>query len=520
MNETEKKSKGSRAEKKPVVDLDNEATVQLLELGQSKKKKKIRQIGIATAIILVGIISCFVIYPNMNSGARSIRAAEKAMEENDYDTAVKEFSHAIEIKKDDASLYRKRSNAYLKRAAAKKGSDKKKDIKNAEADAKKASKLNPKGTEERIQLATVYAEDGATDREEKTLQEAAEKTGKAYLYNTSISMGNTRMNLANNGLIVCDLDGNTYVANSPKVGSVEKVDKDGSGSVIYEEGEDVPISYLNLRGNKLIFQCNSMNAEDSDRIVSVDVDGKNDRTLFAGTRTAGRNVIIYDAPVICGNRLYINYFNSEEQNNLSHNDNVKGNYNAISTTLNGENRSEKSCKQFELVRGASPSMDVVSKKLCSGKRRFMLRPEFADESSKISVLDGKNEKILLQSRSRSIAATIQGDTIYVCTGPDKNGFIGIDLYDLNGNLKDHFDAELNVDPEDIKTFSLQIVNLCVNEDRLYYDLQSGGMYYAFGNMKKDGTDNKLAECEREDTGSSDDDYYDADDDDYYDDDEY
>ena len=301
---------------------------------------------------------------------------------------------------------------------------------------------------------------------------------------------------------------------------MEKVDKDGSGTVIYEEGEDVPISYLNLRGNKLIFQCNSMNAEDSDRIVSVDVDGKNDRTLFAGTRTAGRNVIIYDAPVICGNRLYINYFNSEEQNNLSHNDNVKGNYNAISTTLNGENRSEKSCKQFELVRGASPSMDVVSKKLCYGKRRFMLRPEFADESSKISVLDGKNEKILLQSRSRSIAATIQGDTIYVCTGPDKNGFIGIDLYDLNGNLKDHFDAELNVDPEDIKTFSLQIVNLCVNEDRLYYDLQSGGMYYAFGNMKKDGTDNKLAECEREDTGSSDDDYYDADDDDYYDDDEY
>ena len=248
-----KKSKGSRAEKKPVVDLDNEATVQLLELGQSKKKKKIRQIGIATAIILVGIISCFVIYPNMNSGARSVRAAEKAMEENDYNTAVKEFSHAIEIKKDDASLYRKRSNAYLKRAAAKNGSDKKKDIRKAEADAKKASKLNPKGTEERIQLATVYAEDGATDREEKTLQEAAEKTGKAYLYNASISMGNTRMNLANNGLIVCDLDGNTYVANSPKVGSVEKVDKDGSGSVIYEEGEDVPISYLNLRGNKLIY---------------------------------------------------------------------------------------------------------------------------------------------------------------------------------------------------------------------------------------------------------------------------
>ena len=46
------------------------------------------------------------------------------------------------------------------------------------------------------------------------------------------------------------------------------------------------------------------------------------------------------------------------------------------------------------------------------------------------------------------------------------------------------------------------------------------MYYAFGNMRKDGTDNKLAECERENTGSSDDDYYDADDDDYYDDDEY
>ena len=516
-----KDQKEATQKKKPAVDLDNEATVQLLELGQSKKKKKIRQIGIAAAIILAGIISCFVIYPNMNSGARSVRAAEKAMEENDYDTAVKEFSHAIEIKKDDASLYRKRSDAYLKRAAAKKGSDKKKDIRKAEADAKKASKLNPKGTEERIQLATVYAEDGATDREEKTLQEAAEKTGKAYLYNTSISMGNTRMNLANNGLIVCDLDGNTYIANSPKVGSVEKVDKDGSGTVIYEDDGDNPISCLNLKGNKLIFQCNSVDQdEDPNRIVRVDIDGKNDRTLFAGTRTAGRNVIIYDAPVICGNRLYINYFNSEEQNNLSHNDNVKGNYNAISTTLNGENRSEKSCKQFELVRGASPSMDVVSKKLCSGKRRFMLRPEFADESSKISVLDGKNEKILLQSRSRSIAATIQGDTIYVCTGPDKNGFIGIDLYDLNGNLKDHFDAELNVDPEDIKTFSLQIVNLCVNEDRLYYDLQSGGMYYAFGNMKKDGTDNKLAECERENTGSSDDDYYDADDDDYYDDDEY
>lgn len=508
-----KKSKGSRAEKKPVVDLDNEATVQLLELGQSKKKKKIWQIGIATAIILVGIISCFVIYPNMNSGARSVRAAEKAMEENDYDTAVKEFSHAIEIKKDDASLYRKRSNAYLKRAAAKNGSDKKKDIRKAEADAKKASKLNPKGTEERIQLATVYAEDGATDREEETLQEAAEKTGKAYLYNTSISMGNTRMNLSNNGLIVCDLDGNTYIANSPKVGSVEKVDKDGSGTVIYEEGEDVPISYLNLRGNKLIFQ------EEPERIVSVDVDGKNARTLFVGKGTA-RKTIIYDVPVICGDRLYINYFNSEEQNDLPHNDNVKGNYNAISTTLNGENRSEKSCKQFELVRWFSPSMDVVSKKLCSGKRRFMLRPAFADESSKISVLDGKNEKILLQSRSRSIAATIQGDTIYVCTGPDKNGFIGIDLYDLNGNLKDHCDAELNVDSEDIKTFSLQIVNLCVNEDRLYYDIQGDGMYYAFGNMKKDGTDNKLAECERENTGSSDDDYYDADDDDYYDDDEY
>lgn len=509
-----KNQKEAAQKKKPVVDLDNEATVQLLELGQSKKKKKIRQIGIATAIVLVGIISCFVIYPNMNSGARSVRAAEKAMEENDYDTAVKEFSHAIEIKKDDASLYRKRSNAYLKRAAAKKGSDKKKDMKNAEADAKKASKLNPKGTEERIQLATVYAEDGATNREEETLQEAAEKTGKAYLYNTSISMGNTRMNLANNGLIVCDLDGNTYIANSPKVGSVEKVDKDGSGTVIYEEGEDVPISYLNLRGNKLIFQ------EEPERIVSVDVDGKNDRTLFAGTQTAGRNVIIYDVPVICGDRLYINYFNSEDQSDLPQNDNVKGNYNAISTTLNGENRSEKSCKQFEMVRWFSPDMGAVSKKLCSGKRRFMLRPEFTDESSIISVLDGKSEKILLQSRSRSIAATIQGDTIYVCTGPDKNGFIGIDLYDLNGNLKDHFDAELNVDPEEIKTLSLKIVNLCVNEDRLYYDIQGDGMYYAFGNMKKDGTDNKLAECERENTGSSDDDYYDADDDDYYDDDEY
>ena len=98
--------------------------------------------------------------------------------------------------------------------------------------------------------------------------------------------------------------------------------------------------------------------------------------------------------------------------------------------------------------------------------------------------------------------------------------IGIDIYDLNGNLKDHFDAELDIDSEEIKALSLQIVNLCVNEDRLYYDLQSGGMYYAFGNMKKDGTDNKLAECERENTGSSDDDYYDADDDDYYDDDEY
>lgn len=513
-----KNQKEAAQKKKPAVDLDNEATVQLLELGQSKKKKKIRQIGIATAIILVGIISCFVIYPNMNSGARSIRAAEKAMEENDYDTAVKEFSHAIEIKKDDASLYRKRSNAYLKRAAAKKGSDKKKDIKNAEADAKKASKLNPKGTEERIQLATVYAEDGATDREEKTLQEAAEKTGKAYLYNTSISMGNTRMNLANNGLIVCDLDGNTYIANSPKVGSVEKVDKDGSGTVIYEEGEDVPISYLNLRGNKLIFQCNSMNAEDSDRIVSVDVDGKNDRTLFSGTQTAGRNVIIYDVPVICGNRLYINYFNSEDQSDLPHNDNVKGNYNAISTTLNGKNGSEKSCKQFEMVRWFSPDMGAVSKKLCSGKRRFMLRPEFTDESSIISVLDGKSEKILLQSRSRSIAATIQGDTIYVCTGPDKNGFIGIDLYDLNGNLKDHFDAELNVDPEEIKTLSLEIVNLCVNEDRLYYDLQALGEYYAFGNMKKDGTDNKLVGLEEDAGGAgdeSDDDYYDEDE--YYDD---
>ena len=235
-----------KQKKKPAVDLDNEATVQLLELGQSKKKKKIRQMGIAAAIILVGIIFCFVIYPNMNSGARSVRAAEKAMEENDYDTAVKEFSHAIEIKKDDASLYRKRSDAYLKRAAAKKGSDKKKDMRNAEADAKKASKLNPKGTEERIQLATVYAEDGATDREEKALQEAAEKTGKAYLYNASISMGNTRINLANNGLIVCDLDGNTYIANSPKVGSVEKVDKDGSGTIIYEDDGDNPISCLNL----------------------------------------------------------------------------------------------------------------------------------------------------------------------------------------------------------------------------------------------------------------------------------
>ena len=514
-----KNQKEAAQKKKPAVDLDNEATVQLLELGQSKKKKKIRQMGIAAAIILVGIIFCFVIYPNMNSGARSVRAAEKAMEENDYDTAVKEFSHAIEIKKDDASLYRKRSDAYLKRAAAKKGSDKKKDMRNAEADAKKASKLNPKGTEERIQLATVYAEDGATDREEKALQEAAEKTGKAYLYNASISMGNTRINLANNGLIVCDLDGNTYIANSPKVGSVEKVDKDGSGTVIYEKGEDVPISYLNLRGNKLIFQCNSMNAEDSDRIVSVDVDGKNARTLFVVKGTAGKT-INYDAPVICGDRLYINYFNSEEQSDLPHTDNVKGYYNAISTTLNGKNRSEKSCKQFELVRWFSPGLGAVSKELCSGKRRFMLRPESAEESSKLSVLDGKNEKILLQSRSRSIAATIQGDTIYVCTGPDKNGFIGIDLYDLNGNLKDHFDAELDVDSEEIKTLSLKIVNLCVNEDRLYYDLQGNGVYYAFGNMKKDGTDNKLVECERENTGSSDDDYYDADDDDYYDDDEY
>lgn len=509
-----KNQKEAAQKKKPAVDLDNEATVQLLELGQSKKKKKIRQMGIAAAIILVGIISCFVIYPNMNSGARSVRAAEKAMEENDYDTAVKEFSHAIEIKKDDASLYLKRSDAYLKRAAAKKGSDKKTDIKNAEADAKKASKLNPKGTEERIQLATVYAEDGATDREEKTLQEAAEKTGKAYLYNASISMGNTRMNLANNGLIVCDLDGNTYIANSPKVGSVEKVDKDGSGTVIYEEGEDVPISYLNLRGNKLIFQCDSTSWEEPERIVSVDVDGKNARTLLVGKGTA-RKTIIYDAPVICGNRLYINYFNSEDQSNLTCTDNI--NYNVISTTLNGENRGEKSCKQFELVRWFSPRTGAVSKKLCSGKRRFMLRPESAEESSKLSVLDGKNEKILLQSRSRSIAATIQGDTIYVCTGPDKNGFIGIDLYDLNGNLKDHCDAELNVDPEEIKTLSLKIVNLCVNEDRLYYDLQGNGVYYAFGNMKKDGTDNKLAECEREDAVSAED-YYDADD--YYDEDEY
>ena len=491
-----------KQKKKPAVDLDNESTVQLLELGQSKKKKKTRQMGIAAAIILVGIISCFVIYPNMNSGARSVRAAEKAMEENDYDTAVKEFSHAIEIKKDDASLYRKRSNAYLKRAAAKKGSDKKKDIRNAEADAKKASKLNPKGTEERIQLATVYAEDGATDREEKTLQEAAEKTGKAYLYNASISMGNTRMNLANNGLIVCDLDGNTYIANSPKVGSVEKVDKDGSGTVIYEDDGDNPISYLNLKGNKLIFQCNSVDQdEDPNRIVRVDIDGKNVNTLFK-EQDPGNRSILYNTPVVCGNRLYLNYSNDSLQRNSDRN-NSEDDFLTLSTNLDGKKQQMKSCKQFDQVKNSLS--DWLSKEtvLCSGNQKFILKPIHNAENWALSILneDGKIEKQIVRIKDSEAAVTIQGDTIYICSGPNENGYIKINLYDFDGNLKEHYDSRIDMDPEDIEASGMQIVNLCVNEDRLYYGYQCYGIFSGCGNMKKDGTDNKLVGFE-EDAGSA------------------
>ena len=509
---------------KPAVDLDNEETVQLLELGQSKKKKKNRQMGIAAAIILVGIISCFVIYPKMNSGARSVRAAEKAMEENDYDTAVKEFSHAIEIKKDDASLYRKRSDAYLKRAAAKKGSDKKKDIKYAEADAKKASKLNPKGTEERIQLATVYAEDGATDWEEKTLQEAAEKTGKAYLYNTSISMGNTRMNLANNGLIVCDLDGNTYIANSPKVGSVEKVDKNGSGTVIYEDDGDNPISCLNLKGNKLIFQCNSVDQdEDPNRIVRVDIDGKNVHTLFKeqnpGDSDTDEIPIRYNTPVVCGNRLYLNYSNDSLQRD-SGRDNSENDFLTLSTNLNGKKQQMKSCKQFDQVKNSPSDWISEEKVLCSGNQKFVLQPIHDAENCALSTMkaDGKVGRQIVRIKDSEAAVTIQGDTIYICNGPNENGYIKINLYDFDGNLKEHYDSKIDMDPEDIEASGMQIVNLCVNEDRLYYGYQCCGIFGGCGNMKKDGTDNKLIGFE-EDAGSaedeSDDDYYDEDE--YYDD---
>ena len=509
---------------KPAVDLDNEETVQLLELGQSKKKKKKRQMGIAAAIILVGIISCFVIYPNMNSGARSVRAAEKAMEENDYDAAVKEFSHAIEIKKDDASLYRKRSNAYLKRAAAKKGSDKKKDIRNAEADAKKASKLNPKGTEERIQLATVYAEDGATDREEKTLQEAAEKTGKAYLYNTSISMGNTRMNLANNGLIVCDLDGNTYIANSPKVGSVEKVDKNGSGTVIYKDDGDNPISCLNLKGNKLIFQCNSVDQdEDPNRIVRVDIDGKNVHTLFKeqnpGDSDTGEIPIRYNTPVVCGNRLYLNYRNDSLKRNSDRN-NAEDDFLTLSTNLDGKDQQVKPCKRFNSIKGFFPNYLSDKKVLCFGNQKFVLQPIHDAENWTLSTMkaDGKDERQIVRIKDSKAAVTIQEDTIYICSGPNENGYIKINLYDFDGNLKEHYDSKIDMDPEDIEASDMRIVNLCVNEDRLYYDIQGYGYLCGCGNMKKDGTDNKLVGLE-EDAGSaedeSDDDYYDEDE--YYDD---
>ena len=58
---------------------------------------------------------------------------------------------------------------------------------------------------------------------------------------------------------------------------------------------------------------------------------------------------------------------------------------------------------------------------------------------------------------------------------------------------------------------MRIVNLCVNEDRLYYDIQGYGYLCGCGNMKKDGTDNKLVGLEEDAGGAgdeSDDEYYD------------
>ena len=124
----------------------------------------------------------------------------------------------------------------------------------------------------------------------------------------------------------------------------------------------------------------------------------------------------------------------------------------------------------------------------------------------------------MRIKDSKAAVTIQGDTIYICSGPNENGYIKINLYDFDGNLKAHYDSTIDMDPEDIEASDMRIVNLCVNEDRLYYDIQGYGYLCGCGNMKKDGTDNKLIGFEK-DSGSaedeSDDDYYDEDE--YYDD---
>ena len=125
--------------------------------------------------------------------------------------------------------------------------------------------------------------------------------------------------------------------------------------------------------------------------------------------------------------------------------------------------------------------------------------------------DGKDERQIVRIKDSKAAVTIQEDTIYICSGPNENGYIKINLYDFDGNLKEHYDSKIDMDPEDIEASDMRIVNLCVNEDRLYYDIQGYGYLCGCGNMKKDGTDNKLVGLEEDAGGAgdeSDDEYYD------------
>lgn len=466
-----KTNRQQKRERKIALDPDNEETINLIRIKKSQKKRRFIQIAVAGGILAIGAVFAFVMYPNIKPGPDNIRAAEKAMKENDYDVAVKELSRVIWVREDDSSLYKKRAEAYLKRATSSSGFKQKKDFKNAVDDANMAMRLNPDGNEEDIKQL------------DKLLQDTASETGASYLYNASLTMGNTVMNLENDGLIVCDLDGTTYVANSPEVGNIKRVDVDGKETVIYK-GDKEEILGLNLRNDNLIFKC-YFRDEDDGQIVSIDTTGENSKTLFKDHNVEGDldegKSILYDRPIVLSNRMYL-YRSVDNTGNL------------FSASLNGENMKKVSERSniypLKPFFGKDKLYDETV--LIADNRMFLLKRD--EEESTIWSLDsdGKEERCLIKIKG-SAAATVQGDNIYVCSGPDSKRYLRFQTYDLKWNRKDEvkFQTGLPLDDEDTY-YGFELESICVNNDRLYYAITTYGNYSTFGNAKLDGTDNRVA----------------------------